>query len=127
MLKRTGLFLALAFCGTTIFAQTADAKKIVNSKYYEELIKNGNVIMWRDDGSKNLELLPQVSWANDIKANYIPKKSGDYPFTYEALYYLNKQDLLKTSNSSAKEITIEELNLFLESKGEVKSVSCVSM
>ncbi len=28
---------------------------------------------------------------------------------------------------TAKEITIEELNFFLESKGEVKSVSCVSM
>lgn len=28
---------------------------------------------------------------------------------------------------TSKEITIEELNLFLESKGEVKSVSCVSM
>lgn len=126
MLKRTGLFLALAFCGTTIFAQTADAKKIVNSKYYEELIKNGNVIMWRDDGSKNLELLPQVSWANDIKANYIPKKSGDYPFTYEALYYLNKQDLLKTSNSSAKEITIDDVSKICRSISKMQGMKYYS-
>lgn len=126
MSKRIGLFLALAFCGATMFAQNADAKKIVNPKYYEELIKNGNVIMWRDDGSKELTLLPQVSWASEIKGNFIPKKDGDYPFTYEALYYLSKQDLLKQSNSAAKEITINDVSKICRSISKMQGMKYYS-
>lgn len=125
-MKKICLIIATAFLCTGLFAQTADVKQIVNAEYYDELLKDGYVIRMRDDGSKGFKLLPDVPEKSKILNSQVEKKDGNYPFTYEALYLLNKQEILKTSNSSAGEITIDDVSRVCRSISKMEGMKYYS-
>lgn len=100
--------LSVLLCGTS-FAQSTDIKSLVNPQFYDELMKDKYVVRYRDDASKELQLVPNVDKKSTISSGMVAKNPKDYPFTYEALYLINKQDLLKESNSSAQTIDINDV------------------
>ncbi len=125
MKKIKTLVLLTALC-TSAFAQAVDVKDIVNPAYYDELMKNKCVILDRDDGSNELRLLPKFEKESAVKENLVQKKEGDYPYTYESLYFLNKQDILKTSNSSAKNIDLNDVSRVCRSISKMQGMTYYS-
>ncbi len=109
-----------------MFAQNVDVKDLVNSSVYDELMKKGVVVQMRDDGSSKLNLLPKTDWEAEIKGSLITKKDGDYPYTYESLYYLNKKEILKASNSSATDITISDVSRVCRSISKMQGMKYYS-
>lgn len=126
MNKKGSLFLTFALCGGLMFAQNVDAKSIVNPSVYDELMKTGCVVQYRDDGTSKLALLPKTDWEAEIKGSLITKQDGNYPFTYESLYYLNKKEILKASNSSAADITIADVSKVCRSISKMQGMKYYS-
>ena len=101
------IFLGICFC---LFAENPKIKELVDEKYYEKLVKDGSITIYRDDGSSDYLLLPKSEYAEQIKKCKIAKEKKNYPFVYEALYILNKKDLIKSSNSSAENLDITDVS-----------------
>ena len=111
LLKKVSLTLfAGAVLAGTCFAENATLKEKVSSKYYDELIKDGYVSRYRDNGSMELLLLPESIYSSKIKGSMIPKDPKNYPYTFEGLYLLNKKDLLAKGNSGKSTITIDDVS-----------------
>lgn len=94
--------------GMNLFAQNKEisVKQLVNQKYYDELIKNGKIVITHDESSSNLELIPQSVYSSDIKGNLVEKQKKNFPFTYEALYYLPKKDLKKPEQVNIDKVSV---------------------
>lgn len=125
-LKKFTVFCTGLILGGVIFAQTKDIKSLVNPEYYEKLIKNGNVSESRDDGSSRLVLMPESVYGDKIKDNLIAKTAGNYPFTYETLYLLNKKDVLKNSNSKATDVGIDDISEICRSISKMQGMKYYS-
>ncbi|MCR4742255.1 MAG: hypothetical protein K5866_05240 [Treponema sp.] len=123
----SSLLIMSALAGN-LWADTVDSKlkSLVNEKYYQELIKNEVVTIYKDDASNVLELIPESAYSEKIKANLIKKADKNYPFTYEALYYKNKSDLLKTSNSSKTDISIDDISRVCRSVSKMQGMTYYS-
>lgn len=109
-----------------MFAQNVDVKELVNPSAYDELMKKGVVIQMRDDGSTKLDLLPKTDWDYEIKNSLVAKQKEDYPYTYESLYYLSKKEILKASNSSATDITIDDVSKVCRSLSKMQGMKYYS-
>ena len=124
--KEIGLvFFGIIFALNT-FAQTKNAKDIVPAGYYNELMSKGKVELCRDDGSSGFRLLPTSQYSGKVRSSVIPKEKGNYPFTYEALYYISKADILKASNSSKSSITISDVSRVCRSVSKMKGMTYYS-
>lgn len=119
-------FTVAAFLAMEVWATPAAVKDLVNSKYYDELMSKGVVSLIHDDGSINLELLPETSYSSNVKANMIQKNPKNYPFTYESLYYMSKKDLLKASNSSASDVTLNDISRVCRSVSKMEGMTYYS-
>ena len=84
-LKKLGLsLLAGLLIGGNIFSvENSMIKDIVSPVYYDELLKDGYVSRYRDNGSMELLLLPKSIYSEKIKGNMIPKDPKNYPYTFE--------------------------------------------
>ena len=110
----------------SLFAENTKIKEIVNSKYYDELVSKGSVTMYRDDGSSEYLLLPESKYAQQINNCKISKDKKNYPFVYEGLYILNKQDLIKSSNSSATNLDINDVSRICRSVSKMQGMKYYS-
>lgn len=126
VLKKLSLSFSAMFLCSLMFAQNVDVKTIVNPDFYDELIQDGFVIRMRDDGSKGLKIIPEGSWNAQIENSMVEKKEGNYPFTYEALYILNKKEILKNNNSSAKTIEISDVSKVCRSISKMQGMKYYS-
>ena len=109
--KRIITIAVLVMAGSSVFAQAANLKDIVNPSYYDELIKNGMVRIIHPVDDLSLKLLPETGFKKQCLDNKIPKESGNYPFVTESLYYMPKSEILKASNSTKSDITLEEISV----------------
>jgi len=126
-LVREFVFFSLfIFVTGSLWATPEKAKSIVNPKYYDELMKNGVVIQYRDSGSNDLEFLPDSSYSDLIKSGLINKDPKNYPFTYESIYYRTKAELLKSSGSSKNTITIDDISKVCRSTSKMKGMTYFS-
>ena len=50
------------------------AKEIVGEKYYDKLVKKGNLYFTHEDGSGTLNLMPASEYAATIKKNLVEKR-----------------------------------------------------
>lgn len=130
-MKKNYLILSLLmmnFFTVNLFSESVDSKvkALVNEKYYQELIKNEVVTIYKDDSSNVLELLPESAYSEKIKANLIKKAEKNYSFTYEALYFKNKSDLLKSSNSSKNDICIDDISKVCRSVSKMQGMTYYS-
>lgn len=118
------IFLSVVF-SVTAFAQPNNAKDIVPSAYYDELMRDGYVLR-SSDGSKGFMLLPNSYYSGKIKANAVDKEQGNFPFVYEGLYYVSKADILRKSNSYKKDITIDDVARVCRSVSKMKGMEYYS-
>ena len=115
--RKLSLFLlaGTAFAGTAFAGENAKVKSIVDSKYYDDLVKNGTVAKYRDDGSEGFFLLPESDYSDVISKTMIEKNPKNYPYTYEGLYLLSKKELLEKGNSGKNTVTIADVSTVIRS------------
>lgn len=105
-----------------VYAENAEVKNLVNSKYYDELAIKGVVIDYRDDGSSDFIMMPKSSYEGIINQSKVEKAEKNYPFVYESLYCLSKKDLLASSKSSAKTIDIQDVARVVRSVSKMEGM-----
>lgn len=101
------IILVLGVC-TNMFGQnktSGNVKDIVGAKYYKQLINDGKIVITHEDGSSNLDLIPESDYASKIKSNLVEKKPKHYYYTYEALYYLPKTISVQKASEIARSIS----------------------
>lgn len=125
-IKRTILSSFLLFSAINLWAAPSDVKSLVSEKYYNELMSKGVVTIYKDDASNKLELLPVSDYSNSIKNSLVAKDSKNYPFTYESIYYKTKKELLETSNSSSKDISIVDISKICRSISSMEGMTYYS-
>ena len=79
-----------------------------------------------DDGTNELKLMPQSEYNGIINSSRVPKADKNFPFIYESLYHLSKDDLKKSSNSSDNEIDINDLSRILRSVSNMQGMTYFS-
>ncbi len=127
-LKKIGLafFTSLVLSGTIFAADNAKVKSAVSSEYYDELIRDGYVSRYRDNGSMELLLLPVSNYSDKIKSNMVEKEPKNYPYTYEGLYLLNKNELLSKGSSGKSTITIDDVSKVVRSVSKMQGMKYYS-
>lgn len=124
--KKTLCTLIVAGLSSLLFAQTKDLKKIVNAKYYDELVKNGVVTIIHKEGDDNLVLVPTSDFTDQIKGNRVEKTEKNYPFVYESVYYMKKSELLKASGSKNSTLDINDISKVLRSVSKMQGMEYYS-
>lgn len=126
--RKLSLFLlaGTAFAGTAFAGENAKVKSIVDSKYYDDLVKNGTVAKYRDDGSEGFFLLPESDYSDVISKTMITKNPKNYPYTYEGLYLLNKKELLEKGNSGKNTVTIADVSTVIRSISKMQGMKYYS-
>lgn len=122
------IFVFLAFFGICfyLFAENPIIKELVDEKYYEKLVKDGSITIYRDDGSSEYLLLPKSEYSEQINKCKIQKDKKNFPFVYEGLYILNKKDLIKSSNSSAENLDITDVSRICRSVSKMQGMKYYS-
>jgi len=121
------VFGLLVVLGSSLWAApNSKIEQLVNPNYYDKLLNNGVVTIYKDDGSNKLELLPKSVYADKIKANILDKNEKNYPFTYESLYLKSKADLLESSKSSANQITLSDISRVCRSISKMEGMKYYS-
>ncbi len=120
------LFAGAVFAGNAFAAENAKVKSLVNSQYYNTLIKSGIVADYRDNGSDKLLLIPESVYSEKIKSNMIAKTPKNYPYTYEGLYLLNKKDLLAKGSSGKTTINIDDVSKVVRSVSKMQGMKYFS-
>ncbi len=114
---------------TGLFAensQNVQVKALVKSQYYDDLVAKKIVTKSKSDTSKTFELLPEAKYSEIIKKTAVEKGDNTFPFTFEGLYLLNKAELLKTSNSSDTEITIDDVSRITRSVSKMQGMKYIT-
>ena len=106
--KKFALIIFSVIFAVSAFAQTKNVKDLVPAKYYDELIRDGYVLR-SSNGSNGFLLLPNSSYSGKLKASSVEKEKGNFPFVYEGLYFISKNDILNESHSSKTSITIDDV------------------
>lgn len=121
--KLTAVIFAGVFFGGFCFSEeNAKAKELVSSQYYNALISKGTVSEYRDDGSKGFKLLPKSVYDDKINESQIVKEEKNYPYTYEGLYLLSKNDLLANGKSGKSTITIDDVSVVVRSVSKMQGM-----
>lgn len=107
--KKTLVFFLSAIMLSSVFAEN-----------------NEGVEKYWDNGSNELTLLPESKYSDKVKESLIIKDPKRYPFTFEGLYHLNKKDLLELSNSSATNITIDDVTRVCRSISKMQGMKYYS-
>lgn len=128
-IRKLALFCMGALMISSLSAESRNLEKVkslVNSDYYDELVKKGNVSVITDNGSDKLVLLPESIYSNQVKEKVVPKEKGNFPFTYETLYLMNKAEFLKANNSSAETIDIKDVSKVCRSVSKMQGLTYYS-
>lgn len=124
--KKAFIFSTFLILGLFSFAENFKIKELVNPAYYDELTQKGSIAKYRDDGSTDYLFLPDSKYSEQLNKGKIEKNKKNYPFIYEALYILNKNDLLKSSGSSATTITINDISKICRSVSKMEGMKYFS-
>lgn len=111
---------------TSVYAENQKVKELVNPEYYNKLVEKGNVSFYRDNGSNEMLLLPENKYSEKIKNSMIEKENKKYPFTYEGLYLINKQDIISKNNSTKTDINIDDVSVVCRSVSKMQGMEYYS-
>lgn len=126
LVKETVLGLLMICAASSLFAQNEKVKKIVPAAYYDQLIKTGRVELIHKEGEDKYQLLPESEYNSKILENRVQKGAKKYPFVFEGLYYVTKDELRKESNSTDADINIEDVSRVLRSISKMKGMTYYS-
>lgn len=108
--KMSCLFAAGVLLGGACLArENAKVKEIVDSKYYAELVKKGEVTKYGENPSEGFMLIPDSEFSNLVADTLIKKNPKNFPYTFEGLYLIDKKEILQKSGSNKSEITIPDV------------------
>lgn len=99
--------ILLGVC-TNMFGQNKtlkSAKEIVGEKYYDKLVKKGNIYFTHEDGKGSLDLMPVSEYADAIKKNLVEKQKNHFYFTYETLYFIPQNISVQKASEIARTIS----------------------
>ena len=128
MIKNLKKFIfcgVFAVCAVNIFAQ-AKLENYVSASTAEELKKNGSIKRLHDDGDDVLKIVPKSDYTTKINFYRVAKGEKNFPFVYESLYYMKKDFLLDSSNSSKKDITIDDISRIFRSVSKMTGMTYYS-
>ena len=111
---------------TTCFSQTNNVKKLVPAAYYDRLIKDGQIEIIHEEGKDDYFLLPSTIYDSKIKENRVQKGRKNFPFVFEGLYYISKDELKKQSKSSDENINIDDVSRVLRSVSKMQGMTYYS-
>ena len=118
----TGIMLA----AMPLFAENTKVNSLISQNYVDELMKDGVVARYRDDGSNELALIPESIYTAKIKDGMIKKEAKNYPYIYEGLYLLNKKELLAKGSSGKADITIDDVSKVVRSVSKMQGMKYYS-
>ncbi|MCQ2589091.1 MAG: hypothetical protein MJ179_01580 [Treponema sp.] len=126
LLKNIICSAILIAAGVNGFSQTNNVKKIVPAQYYDQLMKDGQVEIIHEEGANDYVLLPNTVYNDKINGNRVVKGSKNFPFVFEGLYYVSKEELKKQSNSSDTEIDMNDVSRVLRSISKMQGMQYYS-
>lgn len=124
MKKLFSFLIASILFVSSVFADQSEIKKLVNSKYYDELVKNGSVKIFHKTNEMDLVLLPSSVYKSKINAGRVKKTNK--AFLFESLFYLKKDDLIKSSNSNDKDLNISDASRIMRSISSMQGITYYS-
>lgn len=93
-MKKSISFIAVFLSFTlSVFGQNINVENLVNSKYVEELKINGKISIIHPKKENVIELVPECSYAEQIKSDLICETKSGVPFLAEFLYLIPKSEL----------------------------------
>lgn len=120
------LFTVASMGGLCLAGENEKIKSIVGAQYYDNLVKNGIVSEYHDDGSQEFRLLPKSIYAQNIIDSMVKKDPKNYPYTFEGLYILNKKDLLANGTSGKNSISIDDVAVIVRSVSKMQGMTYYS-
>lgn len=125
-MKRLGLAVAAMLMGANMFSQALNLQDVVDSKYYDELTQKKRVINIQDSGTDDLVLLPESKYKENFAERKVKKAPKNFPFVFEGLFLLDKQELLKNGKSGKQTVTIEDVSEKMRSFSQMEGMKYYS-
>lgn len=129
-LKKIFLTAAAALSTVYLFGEPAAAelnlKNCINPSYYDELMQKKDMKIVHEKMGEGFELALVNDYRDNLFANKIFNKKNNYPYLYERVIILNKDDVLKSSNSSKNTITISDVSRVLRALSTMKDIKYYS-
>ena len=107
-MKKLVLICACAVLMGAVFAQTNVKTRI------------------HDDGTNELKLRPQTQYDGIIDGSRVIKAEKNFPFIYESLYHISKEELTKSGSGASAAIDINEVSRVLRSVSNMQGMNYYS-
>ena len=107
-MKKLVLICACAVLMGAVFAQTNVKTRI------------------HDDGTNELKLRPQTQYDGIIDGLRVIKAEKNFPFIYESLYHISKEELTKSGSGASAAIDINEVSRVLRSVSNMQGMNYYS-
>lgn len=107
-MKKLVLICACAVLMGAVFAQTNVKTRI------------------HDDGMNELKLRPQTQYDGIIDGSRVIKAEKNFPFIYESLYHISKEELTKSGSGDSATIDINEVSRVLRSVSNMQGMNYYS-
>lgn len=127
-IKKMGimLFTGAILSGTVFAGENEKVKALVSESIYEHLLQEGSIADYRYESSEEFKFLPKSVYSEGLQRTMIKKEEGNFPYTYEGLYQIKKQDLLKNGNSGKSSITIDDVSHVVRSISKMEGMKYYS-
>lgn len=103
------------------WATPANVEDYVNPKYLNELKSKGFVTAVHNGKDDDYSLVPDCQFTKDCNSKKISKDPKGFAYTLEYLYLLPKTDVIKTSNSTKTNITVDDISVVMRSSSKMVS------
>ena len=126
--KKMGLMLLTGslLTGTAFAGENEKVKAMVSESIYNHLLQESYITDYRYVSSEKFILLPESVYSEGVQKTMIKKEEGNFPYTYEGLYQLKKEDLLKNGNSGKTSITIDDISHVVRSISTMEGIKYYS-
>lgn len=130
-MKKNKIVVSLFFVFCSFFSINAENEKLkgfVGNEIYEKFNSTNEIIKFREDGVNQLQLLPDENSEHSkyIAKNLVEKTTKNFPYTYEALYKIPKELIIKKSNSKKSDITLEDVSVVCRSVSKMQGMTYYS-
>ena len=79
-----------------------------------------------DDGTNEIKLKPQSQYDGIIDGSRVIKAEKNFPFVYESLYHISKEELTKAGKGTSGEIDINDVSRVLRSVSNMQGMKYFS-